>query len=264
MKKLICLCMQLLCIHSFAATYYVKPGGNNNNTGTSAANAFQTLQRASDVAGAGDSVIVLAGTYAGFYQTTSGTAAQPIVFSAEANVIINAPNGTTNDGINLEGSDHIVIEGFKITGVPRAGIRSVINTGVVIKNNIADQCGVWGILTGFSENIIIENNECSRSVQQHGIYFSNSADNPIIRNNICWGNNDCGIHMNGDVSMGGDGIISNALVEKNIIYDNGAGGGSGINCDGVQNSRIQNNLLYNNSSKALHFCAFGSSFKRSI
>ena len=43
--------------------------------------------------------------------------------------------------------------------------------------------------------------------------------------------------MNGDVSQGGDGIISGALVEENIIYDNGVGGGSGINCDGVQNSR---------------------------
>lgn len=251
MKKLIPLCLQLLAIHAFAATYYVKPVGNNTSNGTSIANAFQTLQHASDVAEAGDSVIVLAGTYSGFYQTSSGTAAQPIVFSAEANVIINTPNNTTNDGINLEGSDYVVIEGFKITGVPRAGIRSVINTGVVIKNNIADQCGVWGILTGFSENILIENNECSRSVQQHGIYFSNSADNPIIRNNICWGNNDCGIHMNGDISMGGDGIISNALVEKNIIYNNGAGGGSGINCDGVQNSRIQNNLLYNNHSSGI-------------
>ena len=51
--------------------------------------------------------------------------------------------------------------------------------------------------------------------------------------------------MNGDVSLGGDGIISNALVENNVIYDNGLGGGSGINCDGVQDSVIRNNLIYN-------------------
>ena len=41
---------------------------------------------------------------------------------------------------------------------------------------------------------------------------------------------------------GADGIISGALVENNVIYNNGLGGGSGINCDGVQNSVIRNNL----------------------
>jgi hypothetical protein len=53
--------------------------------------------------------------------------------------------------------------------------------------------------------------------------------------------------MNGDVSMGGAGIITGALIENNIIYNNGSpGGGAGINQDGVQNSIIRNNLLYNN------------------
>jgi hypothetical protein len=57
--------------------------------------------------------------------------------------------------------------------------------------------------------------------------------------------------MNGDLSMGGDGIISNALIQSNIIYDNGEGSGSGINCDGVQNSKIRNNLLYNNHASGI-------------
>jgi hypothetical protein len=59
-------------------------------------------------------------------------------------------------------------------------------------------------------------------------------------------NNANGIHMNGDLSAGGDGIISGALVEGNVIHGNGAAGGSGINCDGVQSSRFQNNVLYDN------------------
>ena len=37
-------------------------------------------------------------------------------------------------------------------------------------------------------------------------------------------------------------------VEDNIIYDNGAAGGSAINCDGVQNSEILNNLMYGNQA----------------
>src|SRR5262249_5387581 len=100
-------------------------------------------------------------------------------------------------------------------------------------------------------DVLIEDNVASRSMNQHGIYVSNSADNPIIRNNVVWGNRDSGIQINADVSQGGDGIISNALVENNIIHDNGLGGASGINCDGVQNSVFRNNLLYNNHASGI-------------
>ena len=57
--------------------------------------------------------------------------------------------------------------------------------------------------------------------------------------------------MNGDLSQGGDGLISNALVEDNVIYGNGAGGGSGINMDGVTDSVVRNNLLYDNHASGI-------------
>jgi len=57
--------------------------------------------------------------------------------------------------------------------------------------------------------------------------------------------------MNGDISQGGDGIISNATVEDNVIFDNGLGGGSGINCDGVQDSLIRNNLIYDEHASGI-------------
>lgn len=252
MKTLLRLFLLLqIAIPVTAATYYVSPSGNNSNNGLSAGTAWLTLQHASNTVAAGDSVIVMPGNYTGFYHTTSGTSAQRIVFFAQPGVTIIAPNATTPDGINLEGASYVVIDGFHVFGMPRTGIRSVLNDHVIIHNNKADSCYKWGILTGFSYDILIENNECSRSVDEHGIYFSNSADNPVIRNNHSWGNNGCGIHMNGDISLGGDGIISNALVENNILHDNGVGGGSAINCDGVQNSRIQNNLAYNNHASGI-------------
>ena len=49
----------------------------------------------------------------------------------------------------------------------------------------------------------------------------------------------------------GDGIISDAIVEANIIHDNGQNGGSAINCDGVVESVIFNNLLYNNHASGI-------------
>ena len=57
--------------------------------------------------------------------------------------------------------------------------------------------------------------------------------------------------MNGDLSQGGDGIISGTLVSGNRIYNNGVGGGSGINMDGVKNSRIENNLIYGNHASGI-------------
>ena len=242
---------------AFASMYYVSPTGNDLADGSSA-NPWKTLQHAADNVGPGDAVVVRAGTYAGFVLgwdfPQNGTPTQPILFQADPGTIINSRNNKTADGINLEGASYIQIVGFTIQNngsITRAGIRSVTNANAVIRGNRVDGMGTWGIFTGFSENVLIEDNETSHSASQHGIYVSNSADNPVIRGNKSWGNYACGIHMNGDVSMGGDGIISGALVEGNIIHDNGSGGGSGINCDGVQNSVIQNNLLYNNHASGI-------------
>jgi len=236
------------------AAYFVSPNGNDANPGTAEA-PWKTLQRAAEVVIAGDQVTVRAGTYAGFDLQTDGTPKRRIVFAAEPGAVINDRNPRTPDGINLEGADYITIEGFQVQNtagtISRAGIRSVTNTGVILRGNVCDSNGRWGIFTGFSEQIVIENNETSRSGLEHGIYHSNSADNPVIRGNRSWGNRGCGIHMNGDKSMGGDGVISGALVEGNIIYDNGRAGGSGINGDAIQRSVIRNNLIYNNHASGI-------------
>ena len=166
-------------------------------------------------------------------------------------MVIDERNSTTPDGINIENADWIIIDGFEVKDQPRAGIRIVISDFVVIRNNNCHNNFRWGIFTGFTNDITIENNSCSYSEDEHGIYVSNSSDRTIIRNNHSSKNNGCGIHMNGDISMGGDGIISNAIVEGNILHDNGYGGGSAINMDGVQDSEIFNNLIFNNHATGI-------------
>jgi hypothetical protein len=231
-------------------TFYVDPAGNDGAAGSNT-QPWRTLQKAANTVRAGDLVIVRAGRYAGLYLTASGTATDPITFHGEPGAIVDTQNPTTQDGINLEGASYVIVEGFTVTGVPRAGIRSVVNHHVIIRGNTGDLNGRWGILTGFSDDILIENNVMSRSQAEHGIYVSNSGDRPVIRKNVVFGNRANGIHMNGDVSQGGDGIISGALVEDNTIFDNGLGGGSGINCDGVQSSLFRNNLLYSNHASGI-------------
>lgn len=252
----------LICTSVNAATYYVAITGNDNNNG-SASTPFLTLQKAANLVVAGDTVHVRPGNYAGFVlgwdDPQNGSPGAPITFQGDFGAAITTRNNKTPDGINLEGASYITIEGFLVQNMPRAGIRSVQNNHVIIRNNITADNNTWGIFTSFSDDLLIENNTTARSKTQHGIYVSNSCTRPVVRGNTIYGNCGCGLHMNGDLSQGGNGLITFALVEKNIIFDNGTSahcsggtpGGSAINGDGVQSSIIRNNLLYNNHASGI-------------
>ena len=237
-----------------AATYYVAPPptGNDANSG-SIESPWATLQHAADVLQPGDTVLLREGSFAGAHFTTSGTAALPIAVRAfhGEKVEIDGDNPTTPDGINLEGASHFVVEGLHVRGRTRAGIRAVLCENVILRGNHLDGNARWGIFTGFCDDLLIEGNHTSNSAEEHGIYVSNSGDRPTIRGNQIWDNQANGIHMNGDASAGGDGIISEAVVENNIIFGNGTGGGSGINMDGVQDSIVRNNLLFDNHASGI-------------
>ncbi len=229
------------------ATLFVSPSGLDTNPGTAAA-PFKTLQRAADVVAPGDVVTARPGTYRGFNLFTSGTPAARITFRADpapaAPVVVNQANPWNNlDGINLEGASFVTVDGFAVTGVPRAGIRAVVDQFVVIRNNNATDNGVWGVFTGFSADLLVENNVAARSGEQHGIYVSNSADRPVVRGNTVFENKASGIQLNADLSQGGDGIITNAVIENNTLRANGAGGGASINLDGVRDSDVRNNFI---------------------
>lgn len=236
-----------------AADYYVKNGGSNAANGLSIATAWATPQHAADVVNPGDTVHVLNGSYGGFYVERSGTAGNPITFLAESPAVqITSNNPVTPDGINIENAAYVIIDGFTVNNRTRAGIRTALSDFVTIRNCHCGFNGRWGIFTGFAYDLTIENNETNNSQIEHGIYVSNSGDRPIIRGNISHDNNANGIHMNGDENIeGGDGMISNALVEENIIYGNGAAGGSGINMDGVKDSVVRNNLLFDNHASGI-------------
>jgi hypothetical protein len=255
LKRMQQLIPALILASAFAATgasaadYYVTPSGSDSNPGTSAS-PWGTLQKAANSVQAGDVVNVAAGTYAGFQVTADGTASNPIVFRASGTVLVNQANSSTPDNINLEGASYVTIEGFTVEDAPRIGIRAVQATGVVIRGNVVRRSGLSGILSGWTPSILIENNIVSGSIQEHGIYVSNSNtpnDNPIVRGNECFGNGENGVQFNGDCWEGGDGIIEGALIENNIIHDNNWKGFSIIS---VQASIFQNNLIYDNGVTA--------------
>jgi hypothetical protein len=239
-------------ISIFGSTWYVSPSGNNTNTGSSWAEAWLTLQYAADEVEAGDTVWIANGLYVGFDIRTSGTAASPIVFIAFGdNAVIDTHNPMTMDGINVENADYIEINGVKVIDQPRNGIRLVFADHCIVRNTFCDHNFERGIFTGFTDDLLLEYNECLNSIDEHGIYVSNSSDRSIIRYNICHHNNRGGIQINADESQGGDGISTDPEIYGNILFENGVAGGAAINLDGVQSAFIYNNLLYENHATGI-------------
>lgn len=244
-------------VHSAgAADIFVATNGSDTNPGTESL-PLRTLQRAvSLVDSPGTIVNVKAGNYAGFNygydDEPDGTAAAPIVFQGiEPGVVITQENPDTPDGINIENSDYITVQNFTVRNMERAGIRAAVGHHITIRNNLSEGNGVWGILTGHVDDLLIENNTTINSGEQHGIYVSNSPKRPIIRNNLVYGNAGSGIQINADLSNGGDGICRNAVLSGNVIYNNGRLGGAALNMDGVQDSLFENNVLYNNHATGI-------------
>ncbi|MCB0213632.1 MAG: right-handed parallel beta-helix repeat-containing protein [Anaerolineae bacterium] len=234
-------------------TFYVDVNNGSNTTGDgSAAKPWQTIQYAANQVSPGDTVLINPGTYSGGITVDiSGTETGIITFKAKGSGVIIEGSGSKNDAFFITEADYITVEGLTIQHADRAGLRISLSDHVTIRDcTFADNVR-WGVFTDFSDYTLIENIESYGAQDEHGIYISNSSDYPTIRNSRLHHNYANGIHMNGDISIGGDGIISEALIEGNVIYENGTGGGSGINMDGVTDSIIRNNLLYNNHASGI-------------
>ena len=258
------------------ATYYVAPppSGNDGNPG-SESSPWATLQHAVEAVGPGDTILVQSGTYAGARIEQSGTEGAWITLQAApgASVLVNTPGEfNTHESIieieTWEGDGTVsywVIAGLEVANAPSWGIDirgndSAKSHHINIVGNVVHDNGLasgrTGIFAAFTDYVLIEGNESYHN-GEHGIYVNNSSDYFTVRGNLLHDNANCGLHMNGDASMGGDGIMSNGLVENNIIYNNGAGiggnggGGAAINMDGVTDTMLRNNLLYNNHATGI-------------
>jgi parallel beta-helix repeat protein len=248
-----------------AQTYYVATDGEDVVPGGTSDHPWRTLQFAVDNVAAGDVILVRTGEYQGCRIENSGAAGAYITLQAEPGaaprVTSPGPNNAHRSNIEVEtweGNGTVsywVIAGFEVSGGPSWGIDmrgsdAAHSHHLVVRYNRVHDNGLGsvvhtGIFLAFVDDAVIEFNE-SYDNGEHGIYCSNSGDRPVVRGNALHGNAGCGLHMNGDASMGGDGVISDALVERNVVYANGTAGGAAINMDGVEDSVVRNNLLYGN------------------
>ena len=269
--RLILLLTLILCSGPLmAATYYLSPTGSDSNPGT-AASPWRTFQKAASAVRAGDTVIVRDGTYTGGVSIeTPGTSGKPIVFKAAGSHAVIKGSGSERDAVCIDGYSlgnpwwkganmYVTIEGLTIQNAIRGGIRISCAHHVTVRKCTLTRNGTWGIFTDYSNDSLLEDNECSYSGNEHGIYVSNSSDFPIIRGNRVHHNTASGIQINADPSMeDGDGITTGAVIERNVVYENGRIGGSAINLASVRSSLVQNNLLYNNYAGGIACWADGN------
>ena len=185
--------------------YYVDTAGSDVTGDGSLLHPWGSIVYAANQVSAGDTVLINPGIYAGgVYVNTSGTLADPITFQANGVGVIIEGSGGERDAFYIEEADYIVVDGLTIRHATRAGVRISLSDHVTVRNCTLADNGTWGLFTDFSNYTTVENCESYGAVNEHGIYISNSSDFPTIRSNRLHHNRGCGLHMNGDISMGGD------------------------------------------------------------
>lgn len=248
--------------------YYVdqsRASASDKNAGTEDS-PFLTIQRAANLAKAGDTIYVKAGTYAPFEIVSSGTAGNPIVFSAypgdEHLAIIDGTGSNARGGIMARGESHIAISGFRVQNAKTDGIfiegSAQGATDVVVTGNQIENTGNSGIYAaglimgktiGIGEyrlfNLTIENNDVSHTNIPTGgneaISVGGGVDGFRILDNWVHDSDQYGI----DVKMGArNGEIANNVVsniEKHGIYIDS-------NSRTIENVSIHNNTIHDNAN----------------
>jgi hypothetical protein len=243
--------------------YYVSVSGNDANSGTQA-QPFKTIQKAANIAVAGDVVNIKPGTYKeSVTPKNSGTSGNPITFRRDGTepvvinsvdpwgvIIINQQSWTIWDGLTTQG-EGIVIRDGNNNVIQNCDI-SGFNIGINIENKVQG-------LTA-KENIIRNNviHNYGRGTGE-GIYIFNvlpeGQTTPLVTGTIVENNtfynvvealqNTGGTLMSGALQYLSTSIPpANSVFRGNVIYHNDCD--SGV-VDIIGNGHLfENNLIYDN------------------
>jgi hypothetical protein len=156
---------------------------------------------------------------------------------------------------------------------------------IIITDNFSHNHRKWGLHSRDTHTVLIQNNLFALSAMEHSAYVSDGSDNYVIRRNIFFGSNASGLQCNLDTVSSFHDLIKNPvlrsyrkeepthewalgliklatehfgennfpdgkginfIIEDNVINGNGRAGGGSLNLAGLQDSLIQNNLIYGN------------------
>ncbi|NDP26530.1 MAG: DUF1565 domain-containing protein [Flavobacterium sp.] len=249
-------------------TLYVATTGNDANDG-SINTPFLTINKAAQVAIAGDVVIIKSGTYkptSAIVVGNSGTATNPITFMSEVKdgaiidgSVSSTPTAGDRQGLfTIQGTtttykSWIVIDGLRVINSTWAGIYSRYTDNIIVKNCSTNNTGASGIIAANSSNIKVLYNK----VQQACIYpetVSRQNTNECITmasvNTFEVAYNTVSDRLT-DTSNGGEGIDAKNACIKGIIHHNTITNlvRVGIYVDAylgnLSNIEVYNNKIYN-------------------
>ncbi|MGP5371559.1 DUF1565 domain-containing protein [Psychrobacter alimentarius] len=262
---------------------YVATTGSDTATG-SANSPVLTIQRAADLATAGTTVHIAAGTYKGpVYIENSGTLAQPIIFEAmpAAKVVITGTPSTDDEHLfHIENQAYVIIRGLEFTNfwttsdqiTPTAIYVTGSSHNILIENNYIHNLGtrvknengnahgiaVYG--TQPIRDIQINNNRVENLTlgRSEAIVLNGDVTNFEVNHNQVNNNDNIGIDIIGfegtaetanDYARRGD-IIGNTVTRNSIVGNPGYKGddpsAGGIYVDGGKQVFIQDNIVTSN------------------
>ncbi len=274
------LALFVLTSYTFAANYYVRSDGNNNNDGSAddAAHAWLTLAKAASTVpdGANHTIHVAPGSYAGFTDSRNGQSPGYRYWVASGTVTITSTVQLDGKWIKLDGfkitganplimtwtsSDHCVIQNIEAYSPRGDVIMDIRGTNHQILDNDLHDPGtdffhVFDSGHTFRGNYLhnwIRNGDQHADAWQtwnNGSYGSPAHNIIIESNHVFMGNDSTGV-LSGDGPSGGNHIFmwedsgssqkaSNLIVRNNIFESTG-----GLNTDGggrPDGLRVYNNL----------------------
>ncbi|ANK85545.1 MULTISPECIES: right-handed parallel beta-helix repeat-containing protein [unclassified Rhizobium] len=250
-------------------TYYVASSSSGGGNG-SASSPFRTISEAmASNLKPGDEVVVKPGTYnESINIDKDGSAAADITLRSEVpgGALIRPPAGSWN-AITVN-ANHVVVDGFDISGASGDGIEASGVHHVQILNNKVHGNGESGIQFNQSDFIHVEGNETYNNAssgwfsgislyENRNITGDTSTDGyrNIVRNNISHDNvTKSGEHTDGNgiiiddfqstQASGNPNYTFKTLVDNNLVYGNG---GKGIQVTWSDSVTVKNNTAYHNN-----------------
>jgi len=221
-----------------ARTYYVATGGSDVSSGT-AQKPFASLQRAIDLAWAGDAIVVRAGTY-NIYQPIritdkAASLAAPITIRGETGATLKSVGegapGIWRGIIEIDRSSFVTVSNVAVANSSFFGFRVARSHGITLDGNRSAVSLGSAIHVSDSSDVIVSNNDVSRFCDRNQF----GAD----------GRTGCqeGITLSG---------VNGFVIHGNKVHDApqsvgvGPGGGEGIDVkQGTKNGVIAFNSVWN-------------------
>jgi parallel beta-helix repeat protein len=239
------------------ANYYVAPGGVDSNPGTSVGSPFRTVQKAADVAVAGDTCFFRNGTYGTLTLPRSGTSGNPITFKnypgefPVLNYTVDPDNRPNPEVfvIYLDGHSWIVLDGLRTTG---GSIGILVypgaNNNQILNCEASDSLGTGIMVYGGSSNNLIRNckshDNCKLNWPRGAIYARGGIWGAGITVQSGGTNNiveDCYVYWNHGEGLSTGVGTTNSIFRRNVVADNWS---VNLYVDGANDTTFDSNLVY--------------------